>query len=416
MGLCWSSSSDSSPPTTTPTSTGNISSGALKSSNNTTTTGTSRGSNISSNSGFSVTSGEDVYPEGQILPIPNLRIFSLAELRAATRNFKSENVLGEGGFGKVFKGWLEDKTPGKQSNGTVIAVKKLNAESFQGFEEWQCEVNFLGRVSHPNLVKLLGYCLEGEELLLVYEFMQKGSLENHLFRRGSSVQPLSWEIRLKIAIGAAKGLAFLHASEKQVIYRDFKASNILLDGSYNAKISDFGLAKLGPSASQSHITTRVMGTQGYAAPEYVATGHLYVKSDVYGFGVVLAEILTSLHALDPTRPTGQHNLTEWIKPHLSERRKLRSIMDPRLEGRYPFKSAFRVAQLALKCLGPEPKDRPSMKEVVESLELIEAANEKPLERRTTTRASSPSVRQQQGHYRPQHLSSFRPRHTMARAR
>ncbi|EOA32937.1 hypothetical protein CARUB_v10016265mg [Capsella rubella] len=380
MGLCWGSLSDSPPTTTTPSSTGNISS----------------------------------------------------ELRAATRNFKTENVLGEGGFGKVFKGWLEDKTSGKQSNvGTVIAVKKLNAESFQGFEEWQCEVNFLGRVSHPNLVKLLGYCLEGEELLLVYEYMQKGSLENHLFRSTNFllsesflyssksddppiIMPLTWDIRLKIAIGAAKGLAFLHASEKQVIYRDFKASNILLDGSFNAKISDFGLAKLGPSASQSHITTRVMGTQGYAAPEYVATGHLYVKSDVYGFGVVLAEILTSLHALDPTRPSGQHNLTEWIKPHLSERRKLRSIMDPRLEGKYPFKSAFRVAQLALKCLGPEPKDRPSMKEVVESLELIEAANEKPLERRTTK--TPPSVRQQQGHYRPQHLSSFRPRHTMARAR
>uniref|UniRef100_A0A1J3D619 non-specific serine/threonine protein kinase n=1 Tax=Noccaea caerulescens TaxID=107243 RepID=A0A1J3D619_NOCCA len=410
MGLCWSSPSDS-PPTTTPSSTGTISSGAFKS----TTTGTSR-SNISSNSGFSAGSGEDAYPEGQILPTPNLRIFSVAELRASTRNFKSENVLGEGGFGKVFKGWLEDKTPGKHSSstGTVIAVKKLNSESFQGFEEWQCEVNFLGRICHPNLVKLLGYGMEGDDLLLVYEYMQKGSLENHLFRKGSGVQPLSWEIRLRIAIGAAKGLAFLHASEKQVIYRDFKASNILLDGSYNAKISDFGLAKLGPSASQSHITTRVMGTQGYAAPEYVATGHLYVKSDNFGFGVVLAEILTGLRALDPNRPTGQHNLTEWVKPHLSERRKLRSLMDPRLEGKYPFKSAFRVAQLALKCLEPEPKNRPSMKEVVEALELIVSANEKPLERRNTR--ASPSVgHHREGHYRRQHLSSFHPRQTTPRA-
>ncbi|CAG7900801.1 hypothetical protein BRARA_G00299 [Brassica rapa] len=408
MGLCWSSSSKSpSTATTTPTTTGNISSGPFKS----TTTETSR-SNISSTSGFSAGSGGDACPEGQILPIPNLRIFSLAELRAATRNFKSENVLGEGGFGKVFKGWLEEKGPGSHSTGTVIAVKKLNSESFQGFEEWQCEVNFLGRVSHPNLVKLLGYCLEGDELLLVYEYMQKGSLENHLFRKGSVVQPLSWEIRLRIAIGAAKGLAFLHASEKQVIYRDFKASNILLDSSYNAKLSDFGLAKLGPSASQSHITTRVMGTHGYAAPEYVATGHLYVKSDNYGFGVVLAEILTGLHALDPTRPTGQHNLTDWIKPHLSERRKLRRIMDPRLEGKYPFKSAFRVAQLSLKCLEPEPKNRPSMTEVVESLELIVAANEKPLERRTTR--ASPTVSNQRSHYRREHLSTFQPRHTVAR--
>ncbi|WZZ70444.1 hypothetical protein YC2023_081814 [Brassica napus] len=408
MGLCWSSSSKSpSTATATPTTTGNISSGPFKS----TTTETSR-SNISSTSGFSAGSGGDACPEGQILPIPNLRIFSLAELRATTRNFKSENVLGEGGFGKVFKGWLEEKGPGSHSTGTVIAVKKLNSESFQGFEEWQCEVNFLGRVSHPNLVKLLGYCLEGDELLLVYEYMQKGSLENHLFRKGSVVQPLSWEIRLRIAIGAAKGLAFLHASEKQVIYRDFKASNILLDSSYNAKLSDFGLAKLGPSASQSHITTRVMGTHGYAAPEYVATGHLYVKSDNYGFGVVLAEILTGLHALDPTRPTGQHNLTDWIKPHLSERRKLRRIMDPRLEGKYPFKSAFRVAQLSLKCLEPEPKNRPSMTEVVESLELIVAANEKPLQRRTTR--ASPTVSNQQSHYRREHLSTFQPRHTVAR--
>ncbi|CAN7025527.1 hypothetical protein Bca4012_041759 [Brassica carinata] len=413
MGLCWSSSPSRSPSTTTttttPASTGNISSGPFKS----TTTGTSR-STISNFSGFSAASGEDAYPEGQILPNPNLRIFSLAELRASTRNFKSENVLGEGGFGKVFKGWLEEKGPGSHSStGTVIAVKKLNSESFQGFEEWQCEVNFLGRISHPNLVKLLGYCLEGDDLLLVYEYMQKGSLENHLFRKGSVVQPLSWEIRLKIAIGAAKGLAFLHASEKQVIYRDFKASNILLDASYNAKLSDFGLAKLGPSASQSHITTRVMGTQGYAAPEYVATGHLYVKSDNYGFGVVLAEILTGLRAVDPLRPTGQQNLTDWIKPHLSERRKLRRIMDPRLEGKYPFKSAFRVAQLALKCLEPEQKNRPSMKEVVEALELVVAANEKPLERRTAR--DSPSVGHQQSHYRREHLTSFQPRQTVARA-
>ncbi|KAH0856925.1 hypothetical protein HID58_085186, partial [Brassica napus] len=379
--------------TTTTTTTTPASTGPFKS----TTTGTSR-STISNFSGFSAASGEDAYPEGQILPNPNLRIFSLAELRASTRNFKSENVLGEGGFGKVFKGWLEEKGPGSHSStGTVIAVKKLNSESFQGFEEWQ----------------LLGYCLEGDDLLLVYEYMQKGSLENHLFRKGSVVQPLSWEIRLKIAIGAAKGLAFLHASEKQVIYRDFKASNILLDASYNAKLSDFGLAKLGPSASQSHITTRVMGTQGYAAPEYVATGHLYVKSDNYGFGVVLAEILTGLRAVDPLRPTGQQNLTDWIKPHLSERRKLRRIMDPRLEGKYPFKSAFRVAQLALKCLEPEQKNRPSMKEVVESLELVVAANEKPLERRTAR--DSPSVGHQQSHYRREHLTSFQPRQTVARA-
>ncbi|KAK4561968.1 hypothetical protein RGQ29_004713 [Quercus rubra] len=180
--------------------------------------------------------------------------------------------------------------------------------------------------------------------------MQKGSLENHLFGRGSAVQPLPWDIRLKIAIGAARGLAFLHTSDKHVIYRDFKASNILLDGSYTAKIPDFGLAKLGPSASQSHVTTRVMGTYGYAAPEYVATGHLYVKSDVYGFGVFLVEILTGLRALDTNRPSGKRNLVDWVKPYLSERRKLKQIMDSRLEGKYPSKAVFHISQLALSVL------------------------------------------------------------------
>ncbi|XP_059623334.1 probable serine/threonine-protein kinase PIX13 isoform X2 [Cornus florida] len=250
------------------------------------------------------------------------------------------------------------------------------------------EVNFLGRLSHPNLVKLLGYCWEDKELLLVYEFMQKGSLENHLFRRSSAVEPLSWDIRLKIAIGAARGLAFLHTSEGHVIYRDFKASNILLDGNYNAKISDFGLAKLGPSGGNSHVTTRVMGTYGYAAPEYIATGHLYVKSDVYGFGVVLLEVLTGMRALDTKRPSGQQNLVEWTRPLLSQKRKLKSIMDVRIEGQYSTKAALEAAQLTLKCLEAEPKNRPSMKEVVEVLERIEAMKEKPKESRINTSKST----------------------------
>ncbi|KAG2694244.1 hypothetical protein I3760_08G132800 [Carya illinoinensis] len=155
-----------------------------------------------------------------------------------------------------------------------------------------------------------------------------------------NIEPLSWDILLKIAIGGARGLAFLHTSEKKVIYRDFKASNILLDGNYNAKILDFGLAKLGPSGGGSHVTTRIMGTYGYAAPEYIATGHLYVKSDVYGFGVVLLEILTGLRALDTKRPGGQQNLVEWLKPSLSNKRKLKTIMDTRMEGQYSSKAVL----------------------------------------------------------------------------
>ncbi|KAL2456468.1 Protein kinase superfamily protein [Forsythia ovata] len=381
MGICWSSSASVNQ---SPATTEQFNSVAV--SHTTTYTTSSSDSTVSGNSRFSAASGGDeASPSGLILPHPNLRTFSYSELKTATRNFKSDTVLGEGGFGKVYKGWLDDKSTTKSGNGSVIAVKKLNSESMQGLEEWQSEVNFLGRLLHPNVVKLLGYCWEEKELLLVYEFMQKGSLENHLFGRGSAVQPLSWDIRLKILTGAAKGLAFLHASDRKVIYRDFKASNILLDGSYNAKISDFGLAKMGPTASKSHVTTRVMGTNGYAAPEYVATGHLYVKSDVYGFGVVLVEVLTGLRALDTNRPSGQHNLVDWVKPHLYHKRKLKNIMDPHLEGKYPTKAAIQTAQLALMCLENEQKHRPSMKEIVETLERIDSVNEKPRETRAHSR-------------------------------
>ncbi|KAM0058948.1 putative transferase, protein kinase RLK-Pelle-RLCK-VIIa-2 family [Helianthus debilis subsp. tardiflorus] len=396
MGICTSSTNIA------PTTTHNLSSvtGSSHTTNKTSSTSISSSgisSNLSGNSQFSsVSSGDDLGPGGQILAHPNLKIYTFSELKSATKNFRNDTILGEGGFGKVYKGWISS---------SVIAVKKLNSESMQGLEEWQAEVNFLGRLSHPNLVKLLGYCYEGKELLLVYEFMQRGSFENHLFGRGSTVQPLPWDIRLKIAIGAARGLSFLHTSDKKVIYRDFKASNILLDGSYNAKLSDFGLAKLA-SASQSHVTTRVMGTYGYAAPEYVTTGHLYVKSDVYGFGVVLVEMLTGMRTLDNGRPAAQRNLVDWVKPYLGNRRKLKNIMDPRLEGRYPSKAAGQVAQLALTCLGKEQKTRPSMKEVVATLERLGDIKERPKVPRihnSSPRSPYPNGKQPLRHRSPLHV-------------
>ncbi|KAK3154872.1 hypothetical protein QOZ80_2BG0196090 [Eleusine coracana subsp. coracana] len=340
----------------------------------------SGGSRRPESSGASSSGSSVGNTEGRILEAANLRVFTFAELRAATRNFKSDTVLGEGGFGRVYKGWVEERTmnPARSGAGVPVAVKKLNPESLQGVQEWQSEVNFLGRLSHPNLVRLLGYCWEEKELLLVYEYMAKGSLEDHLFRteprKGgtAAAQPLSWSLRLRIAIGAARGLAFLHSSEKHVIYRDFKASNILLDTHFNAKLSDFGLAKDGPAGGSSHVTTRVMGTYGYAAPEYVATGHLYVKSDVYGFGVVLLEILTGLRALDTDRPAAQQNLADWAKTYLADRRKLARLIDPRLEGQYSSRGAQRAAQLTLRCLAADHKNRPSMSEVVAVLEEIES--------------------------------------------
>ncbi|KAM1148804.1 hypothetical protein ACFX15_028890 [Malus domestica] len=310
--------------------------------------------------------------EGEILQSSNLKSFSFNNLKMATRNFRPDSVLGEGGFGSVFKGWIDENsfTAAKPGTGIVLAVKRLNQESYQGHREWLAEVNYLGQLYHPNLVKLIGFCLEDEHRLLVYEFMPRGSLENHLFRRGSYFQPLSWNLRIKVALGAAKGLAFLHSAETKVIYRDFKTSNILLDSNYNAKLSDFGLAKDGPTGDKSHVSTRVMGTYGYAAPEYLATGHLTAKSDIYSFGVVLLEMLSGRRAVDKNRPSGEHNLVEWAKPFLINKRKVFRIIDNRLEGQYSMDGAHKAATLAARCLSTESKLRPNMDEVVKTLEQL----------------------------------------------
>ncbi|XP_073269589.1 probable serine/threonine-protein kinase PBL10 [Primulina huaijiensis] len=323
--------------------------------------------------------------EGEILQSPNLKSFSYADLKLSTRNFRPDSVVGGGGFGSVFKGWIDENsfTAAKPGTGLVIAVKKLNQESLQGHREWLAEVNYLGQFSHPHLVRLIGYCLEDDNRLLVYEFLTRGSLENHLFRRGSYFQPLSWSLRLKVALGAAKGLSFLHCAETRVIYRDFKTSNILLDSEYNAKLSDFGLAKDGPLGDKSHVSTRVMGTYGYAAPEYLATGRLTTKSDVYSYGVVLLELLSGRRAIDKNRPTGEHKLVEWARPYLGNKRKVFRIMDNRLEGQYTIDVAQKVANIALRCISLEFKLRPTMNEIVQELEQLQDSKNLENNRRKT---------------------------------
>ncbi|KAK1630395.1 hypothetical protein QYE76_004710 [Lolium multiflorum] len=296
-----------------------------------------------------------------------LRKFAFNDLKCATRNFRPESLLGEGGFGCVFKGWIEENgtAPVKPGTGLTVAVKTLNHDGLQGHKEWVAEVDFLGNLHHPNLVRLIGYCVEDDQRLLVYEFMPRGSLDNHLFRRSL---PLPWSIRMKVALGAAQGLSFLHEeAERPVIYRDFKTSNILLDAEYNAKLSDFGLAKDGPVGDKTHVSTRVMGTYGYAAPEYVMTGHLTSKSDVYSFGVVLLEMMSGRRSMDKNRPNGEHNLVEWARPLLGERQRFYKLVDPRLEGNFSVKGAQKVAQLARACLSRDPKARPLMSQVVEAL-------------------------------------------------
>ncbi|KAI9117126.1 hypothetical protein K1719_011292 [Acacia pycnantha] len=308
--------------------------------------------------------------EGDILSSPNLKAFTLNELRNATRNFGPDSLIGQGGFGDVHKGWIDEQSLSatKPGCGMVVAVKKLKPEGFQGHKEWLSEVNYLGQLHHPNLVKLIGYCLHGDNRLLVYEYLPKGSLENHLFRRAS--QSLSWATRIKVAIDAARGLAFLHDSNPQVIYRDFKASNVLLDSEFNAKLSDFGLAKAGPTGDRSHVSTQVMGTHGYAAPEYIATGRLTTKCDVYSFGVVLLELLSGRCVIDKTKSRVEQNLLEWAKASfLGDRRKLFRIMDTKLEGQYSQRAAYAAAILALQCTS-EAKIRPQMSEVVATLERL----------------------------------------------
>ncbi|KAG2543046.1 serine/threonine-protein kinase RIPK-like isoform X1 [Panicum virgatum] len=302
----------------------------------------------------------------------NLHVFSIAELRAVTRDFSMTNFIGEGGFGPVYKGYVDDKTkPGLRAQ--PVAVKLLDLEGAQGHTEWLTEVIFLGQLRHPHLVKLIGYCYEDEHRLLVYEFMTRGSLEKHLFKKYAASLP--WSTRLKIAIGAAKGLAFLHEVERPVIYRDFKTSNILLDSDFKAKLSDFGLAKDGPEDDETHVSTRVMGTQGYAAPEYIMTGHLTAKSDVYGYGVVLLELLTGRRSVDKSRRAREQNLVEWARPYLTDARRLDRVMDPNLAGQYSGREAQKAAAVAHQCVSLNPKSRPHMSAVVEALEPLLALDD-----------------------------------------
>ncbi|KAK3021211.1 hypothetical protein RJ639_046630, partial [Escallonia herrerae] len=315
--------------------------------------------------------------------------FTLFELETITKSFRSDYILGEGGFGTVYKGYIDENVRvGLKS--LPVAVKVLNKEGLQGHREWLTEVNFLGQLRHPNLVKLIGYCCEDDHRLLVYEFMFRGSLENHLFRthhnsvnamhfltfsrHSEATVPLSWSTRMMIALGAAKGLAFLHNAERPVIYRDFKTSNILLDSDYAAKLSDFGLAKAGPQGDETHVSTRVMGTYGYAAPEYVMTGHLTARSDVYSFGVVLLELLTGRRSVDKTRPSKEQSLVDWARPKLNDKRKLLQIIDPRLENQYSVRAAQKACSLAYYCLSQNPKARPLMSDVVETLEPLQSSS------------------------------------------
>lgn len=290
--------------------------------------------------------------------------FTFRELAAATKNFRPECFLGEGGFGCVYKGRLE-------STGQVVAVKQLDRNGLQGNREFLVEVLMLSMLHHHHLVSLIGYCADGDQRLLVYEFMSMGSLEDHLHDLPLDKEPLDWNTRMKIAVGAAKGLEYLHdKANPPVIYRDFKSSNILLGEGYDPKLSDFGLAKLGPTGDKSHVSTRVMGTYGYCAPEYAMTGQLTVKSDVYSFGVVFLELITGRKAIDSTMPAGEQNLVAWARPLFNDRRKFSKLADPRLQGRFPMRGLYQALAVASMCTQEQAAARPLIGDVVTALSYL----------------------------------------------
>ncbi|XP_075503105.1 putative serine/threonine-protein kinase PBL23 [Primulina tabacum] len=293
-------------------------------------------------------------------------IFTFRDLCAATHNFKPDTLIGEGGFGRVYKGHIESKN-------IDVAVKQLDRNGFQGNREFLVEVLILSLLHHPNLVNLVGYCADGKQRILVYEYMHNGSLEDHLLDVGPGEEPLDWHARMKIAAGAARGLEYLHeTANPPVIYRDFKASNILLDENFNPKLSDFGLAKLGPVGGHTHISTRVMGTYGYCAPEYASTGQLTTKSDVYSFGVVFLEIITGRRVIDTTRPTVEQNLIDWARPLFRDKKKFHLMVDPLLEGAYHEKGLHQALAIAAMCLQEEASIRPLISDVVTALEYLSA--------------------------------------------
>ncbi|KAM3275104.1 hypothetical protein ACQJBY_043838 [Aegilops geniculata] len=312
------------------------------------------------------------------LPAPKKRncsmVFTLKEMEEATGMFSDKNLIGKGGFGRVYRGVLKD--------GQIVAIKKMDlptAKQADGEREFRVEIDILSRLDHPNLVTLIGYCADGKHRFVVYEFMPKGNLQDVLNGIHGEVR-MGWGQRLRIALGAARGLAYLHSTTAvgvPVVHRDFKSSNILLSDHFDAKISDFGLAKLMPQDLDLYATTRVLGTFGYFDPEYALTGKLTLQSDVYAFGVVLLELLTGRRAIDLSQGPQDQNLIVKIHQMVGDRKKLRKVVDRDMgKGSYTLESVSMFAGLAARCVCFESAGRPAMQDCVKELQLIMYANMK----------------------------------------
>ncbi|XP_058098452.1 LRR receptor kinase BAK1-like [Magnolia sinica] len=306
---------------------------------------------------FDVPAEED--PE---VHLGQLKRFSLRELQVATDSFSNKNILGRGGFGKVYKGRLAD--------GSLVAVKRLKEERTPGGElQFQTEVEMISMAVHRNLLRLRGFCMTPTERLLVYPYMAKGSVASCLRERPESEPPLDWPNRKRIALGSARGLSYLHDHcDPKIIHRDVKAANILLDEEYEAVVGDFGLAKL-MDYKDTHVTTAVRGTIGHIAPEYLSTGKSSEKTDVFGYGIMLLELITGQRAFDLARLANDDDvmLLDWVKSLLKEKQ-LEKLVDPDLQGIYVEAEVEQLIQVALLCTQGSPVDRPKMSDVVRMLE------------------------------------------------
>ncbi|KAL3032219.1 hypothetical protein AAZX31_02G072000 [Glycine max] len=306
---------------------------------------------------FDVPAEED--PE---VHLGQLKRFSLRELQVATDTFSNKNILGRGGFGKVYKGRLTD--------GSLVAVKRLKEERTPGGElQFQTEVEMISMAVHRNLLRLRGFCMTPTERLLVYPYMANGSVASCLRERPAHQQPLDWPTRKRIALGSARGLSYLHDHcDPKIIHRDVKAANILLDEEFEAVVGDFGLAKL-MDYKDTHVTTAVRGTIGHIAPEYLSTGKSSEKTDVFGYGIMLLELITGQRAFDLARLANDDDvmLLDWVKGLLKEK-KLEMLVDPDLHSNYIDAEVEQLIQVALLCSQGSPMDRPKMSEVVRMLE------------------------------------------------